>query len=85
MAPRPNRERGCGCGCAVALLAAVIILLCIVMPWIGLPLGLVAATVAITIAWLSDSGPFAKSRDDEPKVVETDAGTHDPSAGGGEE
>ena len=59
MAPREDRERGCGCGCAVALLAVGIILLCLLMPWIGLPLGLIAAVAAVTVAWLSGSGPFA--------------------------
>lgn len=63
MAPREDRERGCGCGCAVALLAVGIILLCILMPWIGLPLGLFAAVAALTVAWFSDTGPFDRSDD----------------------
>ena len=45
-----KQERGCGAGGGMLLLGMGILLLVIFMPFIGLPVGLVAATVAILAA-----------------------------------
>lgn len=44
-----EQEQGCGLGCGLVLLAVGVVLIVIFLPFIGMPLGLLAALVAIVI------------------------------------
>lgn len=47
-----EQEQGCGLGCGLVLLAVGVVLMVLFLPFIGMPLGLLAALVAIVILFV---------------------------------